>query len=277
MSSLAAVEKRYFENSFGMSGGYVLDFTNKNFAQFFQDTVNINIYNDKYNIHGDSKANRLRAFWEIEPDPFVGKVLSSMLDVWKFEQDKSGNSQPSPVYIECRKITHRLLGTYNKENNSEKDFLAQDFGDFQINTLDIDSSIITIIDSRIIEAKTCLKYDSALSVIILCGSVLEGILLAIAMRHPREFNQSKASPKDKQGNIKPLYEWTLANFIDVACELELLDVDVKKFCHVLRDFRNYIHPYQQMASNFTPDSNTAKICMKVLEAAVADVKKKKWN
>lgn len=61
----------------------------------------------------------------------------------------------------------------------------------------------------------------------------------------------------------------MAQFIDVACELGLLKLDDQKFSHVLREFRNYIHPYQQRASRFNPDMHTAEICMQVLKAAVA--------
>ncbi len=41
--------------------------------------------------------------------------------------------------------------------------------------------------------------------------------------------------------------------------------------HGLRDFRNYIHPYEQMVSGFTPDDHTAKVCFQVLKAALASL------
>jgi hypothetical protein len=57
----------------------------------------------------------------------------------------------------------------------------------------------------------------------------------------------------------------------VACEIDILKPDVQKFSHGLRDFRNYIHPYEQMRSGFTPDEHTAKLCFQVLKAALASV------
>ena len=59
--------------------------------------------------------------------------------------------------------------------------------------------------------------------------------------------------------------------IDVACEVGVLKLDIKKFSHGLRDFRNYIHPYEQMTSGFTPDEHTAKVCFQVLKAALANL------
>jgi hypothetical protein len=114
-----------------------------------------------------------------------------------------------------------------------------------------------------------------LAVIFLCGSILEGILLGVALQKPREFNQANNSPKDKSGKVKAFPAWSLSQFIDVACELGLLKLDVKKFSHELRDFRNYIHPYQQMASNFHPDKHTAEICFQVLKAAIASLSRER--
>ena len=91
MSSLNSLEKRIFEDLFGMPSGYVLSYTNATFAELFRKSVKINIYDDRYVFNGDSKAKRLRAFWEIETDNLVGKILKELLDVWKYE-----NSEPDP-------------------------------------------------------------------------------------------------------------------------------------------------------------------------------------
>ena len=96
-------------------------------------------------------------------------------------------------------------------------------------------------------------------------------MLGVAQKSPEEFNRSPVSPKNAEGKVKPLHEWSLAQFIDTACDIELLKLDVKKFSHGLRDFRNYIHPYQQMVSGFSPDEHTAKVCFQVLKAALASL------
>lgn len=74
MADLSAVEKRKLEKSLGMGSGYVLGFSNQTFADYFLDVAGIDIYDDKYAFRGQSKANRMRAFWEREdnygPAPF---------------------------------------------------------------------------------------------------------------------------------------------------------------------------------------------------------------
>jgi len=95
----------------------------------------------------------------------------------------------------------------------------------------------------------------------------------LAIKYPQEFNTSKSAPKNKEGKTKPFREWTLSNLINVACEIDFLGLDVKKFSYSLRDFRNYIHPYQQVSSKFKPDIHTAQISWKVLQAAIEDLSK----
>ncbi|MDD2889340.1 MAG: hypothetical protein PHE49_01700 [bacterium] len=63
--------------------------------------------------------------------------------------------------------------------------------------------------------------------------------------------------------------------IDVAHSLDLIDEDVKKFSHTLRDFRNYIHPHLQMSSSFNPNEHTAKICWQVLQASIYQLSRKR--
>ena len=47
--------------------------------------------------------------------------------------------------------------------------------------------------------------------------------------------------------------------------------DVQKFGHALRDFRNYIHPNEQLRSGFSPDRHTAKLCFHAFIAALSDI------
>ena len=47
---------------FGMEGGYVLDFSNRTFANFFHEDLGVDIYDDRWAAQGNSKANRLRCY-----------------------------------------------------------------------------------------------------------------------------------------------------------------------------------------------------------------------
>lgn len=273
MANLKPVEKKYFEDIFGMGSGYVLDYTNTTFAELFRDVVGINIYDDKYAFNGDSKAKRLRAFWELESDEIVGKVLEELLEIWKYDQEKVGKTVDHNIYKKGLKIVYRLLGKqYDDDVTKEEDFLKRDF-EINLSQLNLTSGLSDIIEQRITEIQICLKNNASLAVIFLCGSVLEGLLLDFATKYPQKFNTSRSAPKNKEGKIKKIHEWILNDLINVAHEIGFLGLDVKKHSHSMRDFRNYIHPYQQMVSKFTPDRHTAQISWQVLQAAIADLSK----
>ncbi len=155
------------------------------------------------------------------------------------------------------------------------DFLDKEFDDISIDALGLDSIVSEVLKIRFGEIKNCFAAKAHLSVIFLSGSSLEGILLGIALKSPKEFNQAKSAPKDKEGKVKQFPDWTLSQLIDVSFEIGLIKDDVKKFSHALRDFRNYIHPYQQVSSGFNPNHYTAKICFQVLKAGVFQLSKNK--
>lgn len=256
-----------------MASGYVLDFTDRTFAQFFKENVGINIYDVRYKYNGGSKAKHLRAFWEMDDDADVGRTLKALLELWRYQNEIGKDSRADKAYSECLKTATRLMGKEVAAEETEEEFLKKDFGAISIVGLDIDSTIAPILESRIKEAKECHHAGAPLASIFMCGSVLEGILLNTALKNPAAFNQANSSPKNKETQkVKPFQDWTLANLIDVAHEVGLLRLDVKKFSHVMRDFRNYIHPYEQMASRFDPDKHTAEICLQVLRAAIAGLK-----
>jgi hypothetical protein len=270
MSSLTEIEKRYFEELFGMRSGYVLDFSDHTFSEFFRSTVRVDIDNLKYG--GTSKGKRLRSFWEQETDTLVGKVLGEMLKVWVHKQPDRAAALNNYSYLEARKTVARLIGqSSGTEVSSEDDFLGKDFGSIDLKQLNLESGLLPILESRLKEIRVCLGKGAPLAAVILSGSMLEGLLLSAAIHFPQKFNQSKCSPRDRAGAVLQFQDWTLSTFIDAAHDIGLLGLDVKKHGHALRDFRNFIHPYQHMRANFTPDAHTAKISLQVLLAAIADL------
>ena len=272
MSSLTDIEKRYLEKLFGMQSGYVLDYSDATFGEFFS-RYKINIHGSKYQTYGTSKAKKMRAFWESESDAVVGTILSEMLDSYQADCDLNNRQPDLSVLEKSRTIVARLSGkpVSVASPQTADDFLHHEFTIPNIQKLPIEAQAVQIVENRLLEARTALGAGAYLSVILLCGSVLEAVLLGAAQKDASRFNRSSASPKYDDGSAKRFHEWSLAQFIDVACEVGLLKPDVKKFSHGLRDFRNYIHPYQQMVSGFTPDEHTAKVCFQVLKAALASV------
>lgn len=108
MSSLTKIEKRKLERLFEMGGGYVLDFSNRTFAEFLVDSTGLDIYDDQYNYASGSKANRLRAFWETEGDKTVGKLLVELL---AHRRELGVAPEMEDLFVESQRIAARLLAS----------------------------------------------------------------------------------------------------------------------------------------------------------------------
>ncbi|MBK9726537.1 MAG: hypothetical protein IPO86_00300 [Saprospiraceae bacterium] len=195
----------------------------------------------------------------------LDKLIESFNQYLAFDKWKVARKETEITFERVDKV---ILKTEVKVELGENEFLNQEFDNISIDDIGLDIMISDIIKLRIKEIKECLKAEVPLSIIFLCGSTLEGILLGVALKHPAEFNRSSSSPKALDGKPKPFHSWTLSNFIDVSCDVGILKLDVKKFSQSLRDFRNYIHPYEQLSSQFNPDIHTAKISWQVLKAAL---------
>lgn len=119
MAKLTSVEKMALEKFLGMSGGYVLDFTNRSFQEFILDNVQIDIYKEKYSYDSGSKANRLRALWDKEENFIIGKLIINLLEYWKAQKlINSAEITPAEqdLFNECAKIAEKLSKELPIEN-----------------------------------------------------------------------------------------------------------------------------------------------------------------
>ena len=239
-------------------------------------------------VYTDGRLNTLNGTPELDkcikmvfdPSGFIGRtsVLQSCLsefneylafDGWKVVVKNTGvaiHKTPVPD-IEAKLRNEDNL----KEEVSESDFLRVEIEEIDISRIPVDEVLKPVLEARMAEMKSCFKSKSYLSVIFMAGSMLEGILLSVANQNTRLFSQSNMAPKNKEGRVREFHEWKLKDLISVAHDVGVLNKDVAKFSHVLRDFRNYIHPYQQMSESFYPDENTAKICMQVMKGALLQI------
>lgn len=105
MSDLTGPEKLKLERALDMGNGFVLDFSNRTFREFFLNFFGIDIYDTKYDYETGSKANRMRAYWNVESNYRVGQVLGAIFDNW---QEFTAFGAPETPPEECLQIVQRL-------------------------------------------------------------------------------------------------------------------------------------------------------------------------
>ena len=140
-----------------MGGGVVLDFSDNTFGEMF-DTHGVDIHGATYHTYGTSKAKKLRAFWEHEPDSLVGPVLSEMLDVYEARCLLDQRSPDTTLLAKCREIVSRIGGSTPGSSAAEDAlFLGEDLAIPDVTQLPVDSHVAGIIRDRLGEAQACLR------------------------------------------------------------------------------------------------------------------------
>jgi hypothetical protein len=101
------------------------------------------------------------------------------------------------------------------------------------------------------------------------GGLLEALLLARVNAEPNKAAvfTAKGAPKEKAtGKALPLKEWMLRAYLDVAHELGWISQSAKDVGEVLRDYRNYIHPYKELSHGVVLTTDDAAVLWDVAQS-----------
>lgn len=107
MAQLTTTDMKLIDNIFGMYSGYVLDFSNDRFASFFNRDLSIDIYHDRFAIHGGSKGRVFRGFLEISPNSDVVRALTAL---WEYrEAHRLDHNQEETVPHARQRLSHLIV------------------------------------------------------------------------------------------------------------------------------------------------------------------------
>jgi hypothetical protein len=132
----------------------------------------------------------------------LGLALRSISGILAMENLSVGFEGATP---ELRRASGNELDEHELAKDpsapDEAAFLEQRFSeDLRIDELAFDSVITGFLQARVDEVQACPRDKVSLGTIILLGSTLEGLLLAVGLQHPQAFMSSSAAPKDRSGD-----------------------------------------------------------------------------
>ena len=78
---LTSRQRVTFDQIFHSGGGYVLDFFDRTMAEWFEETLDISIFQKRFQANGDSKGNTLRGFVEVAEPRLVARTLR---ELWSY-------------------------------------------------------------------------------------------------------------------------------------------------------------------------------------------------
>ena len=104
----------------------------------------------------------MRAFWEIESDAIVGRVLAELLDTYEANCEISGGGINVASLAKSREIVARLSGkSVIKEPLTADGFLRKEFENSN-QKLPVDHAVSEIIQGRLKEAQSCLAAGASI-------------------------------------------------------------------------------------------------------------------
>lgn len=112
MPRLKLTETNTLDKALGsfQGAGYVLDFSDRTFAVYFDEEFGIDIDDQRYRINGPSKGKRLRTFLTIEDGNLAGRVLRSLWDHRDAIVARQGSSDNPNLADRYFQIVYRLEG-----------------------------------------------------------------------------------------------------------------------------------------------------------------------
>lgn len=92
----------------GQGAGYVLDFSDRTFAAYFDEDFDIDIDHERYRGNGNSKGKRLRTFLAVEDGNTAARILRSLWDHRAAILARRGDEDTPGLADRYFQVVHRL-------------------------------------------------------------------------------------------------------------------------------------------------------------------------
>ncbi len=126
--------------------------------------------------------------------------------------------------------------------------------------------LIPILQRDYCEISKCMEVSCWKAAIILSISAIEGILYDLLKQNEDQALKSKQAQKDKDGkSVLPLEDWYLSYLINVAFDLGFVTEGFKQLSHTIKEFRNLVHPMNEIKGSYTIGEHEADVAFSVLK------------
>ena len=102
---------------FGMEGGYVLDFSNRTFAEFFREEIGVDIDDPRWAVEGGSKAKRLRYYLR---QANRQTALDTLNALWGYREASSVTAQYRELNDSVRAAYFRIIQRLGADHRNRR-------------------------------------------------------------------------------------------------------------------------------------------------------------
>jgi hypothetical protein len=139
----------------------------------------------------------------------------------------------------------------------------------RLRTLLADPRVVMLLVDRVEQSRRAQASGAHLLALFGIGSFVEGLLFSVLMeRYP---DLAATGFRGREGKRISASRAGLELLIDTAHDKGLIQLDAKNFMDPVRNFRNFIHPRQQLENDFLPDHDTVALCWGPVHAVLNDL------
>ena len=131
-----------------------------------------------------------------------------------------------------------------------------------------DQKIREIVERDYLEIQRAFVADCWKSAIILSGGAIEALLVDMLTQDQSAASVAKAAPKSHTNDLN---RWGLSDLIAVAIELKKITEGAQKLSDSIRDYRNLVHPGNEVRSGLVVGKEEARIAIEVLHLVHRDL------
>ncbi|WP_424356695.1 hypothetical protein [Methanocella sp. MCL-LM] len=203
--------------------------------------------------------------------PLANEILEYLIGEGYVERGSASHPSDGP-YIgitpigskRVKEILSKALSLNTSTIQPKNIAIAEAMPDFSKITLD--EKYNKILSERWDEAIRCANIEAYMAASVMLGSILEGVLYAMANNNQTTAQLSKGAPKDRD-----IGKWNLNDLINVATAEGWIKRDRRAFAEVVRDYRNLIHPKEQVKKEIALNRNDFMVSLHSIKAAIEDV------
>jgi len=166
-------------------------------------------------------------------------------------------------YISYRGYLAIVIGRLQAELNQPTDTPITEKRQFTFIT---NSDLRAIIERDYEEIQRAFISNCWKSVIILCGGIIEATLTDLLLSNNTIALTAESAPQEKD-----ITRWDFSKLIDVSVELKLVSDGVQKLSHPLREYRNLVHPSNEICNQLSFNAEEAKIAVEVVHILHRDL------
>jgi hypothetical protein len=126
-----------------------------------------------------------------------------------------------------------------------------------------DSGLRKLLESDWREAQSVYHAGAWKSCVLLCGSILEGVLMDALSRDTVKANREYSRLRGR--SAPTLDRWDLADLVETANELKIFPRGTVHLGHAVREFRNLVHPGRQLREHIQVTEDQSNIAISLVK------------